>query len=111
MYDMANPVLADFVKKECKFFQKLTVAFYAPLKGGKGRELMKKVSFHKTRGMSKKGKLCQSITMGSEGSDEVPIAQRLRNIHSSFPKADDQIIKQFNSIPDDIGGYTQGVLE
>ena len=63
MYDMANPVLADFIKKECKFFQKLTVAFYAPLKGGKGRELMKKVSFHKTRGMSKKGKLCQSITM------------------------------------------------
>ena len=124
-YAMINPVCSDLIIKEVKFFssvsrilkpfEEIDILFdetkttlldnfhYDPWKSIKGRDLMKKVSFRKTRAMSQKitdAKIGNSIT-GIENNDTINEVFE-EKIRSSFDRPDDSIITGFMSIKDDL---------
>lgn len=126
-YEMINPVCADLIQKELKFFSSLSkiltpfeeidIKFdeskvtkiddfnYDPWKSIKGRELIKKVSFRKNRAMSQKITVAKIGNTGSVNRmDNLDVENPLleEKIRSSFGKPDEKLMNAFKSIIDDL---------
>ena len=125
-YEMINPVCADLILKELNFFssisrilkpfEEIDIKFdetktkqldnftYDPWKSIKGREIIKKVSFRKTRAMSQRITDAKMGTPTLGGMDSLDIIDKVteEKRRSSFEKPNEKTIETFMSIKDDL---------